>query len=425
MKEDNLATVPGSGPAGRVESPVPPETEATRDLFARFHDQIFGYCRSLLGSREEAEDATQTTFMNAFRGLQRGVVPRVEDAWLFKIAQNVCFSRRRSARRRGRIETPTNFTLLQDLAPAPERRSDELIRLQDVLARMPPMQRRAILMREWRGLSYREVAAELQLSVAAVETLIFRARRALAAGLAAEPVARKPRRTRGRYGIDASGLVAAVKAIFGGGTAAKVAVTVAAVATTAVAAGDASRDRHRLVQVMPQRVPAAVADVHRVAPPRSGRSVRRHVTRHAVRPARPAILSRRQGHDRAATTLPAAPARVFAYGNEEAGAAPSSDPAPPPVVAPRSERQTAPAASERPPQPEAVAAPPTPPKANDDQGHVSHNTDPGAAVEPPGKTKPDPSQPAGSQGNEDHGVATAPGQQDNAEKPAQSNKNGG
>ena len=90
----------------------------------------------------------QTTFMNVQRGLDRGVVPQFELAWLFKIAQNVCLSRRRSTRRRGRVETPMNFEVLQDVVPARERTADELIRLHDVLEAMPPMQRRAILMRD-------------------------------------------------------------------------------------------------------------------------------------------------------------------------------------------------------------------------------------------------------------------------------------
>jgi RNA polymerase sigma factor (sigma-70 family) len=63
---------------------------------------------------------------------------------------------------------------------------------------MPAQQRRALLLREWRGLTYREIAAELELSQAAVETLLFRARRTLARGLdeaaATRPAA--PRRAR-------------------------------------------------------------------------------------------------------------------------------------------------------------------------------------------------------------------------------------
>jgi len=186
-QETRLAAVPSIGRASGLEPPAPASGAAASELFHRFAPQILGYCLSQLGSREEAEDAVQMTFLNAFRGLERGIVPKAESAWLFKIAHNVCRSRRRSSWRRGRVELPNNFEVLQEVMPARERVGDELIRLEDVLARMPEMQRRAILLREWQGLSYREIGAELQLSQSAVETLIFRARRALAAGLEQPP----------------------------------------------------------------------------------------------------------------------------------------------------------------------------------------------------------------------------------------------
>src|SRR5438067_5305964 len=111
-----------------------------------------------LGSREEAEDAVQTTFMNAFRGLSRGIVPELESAWLFKIAHNVCLSRRRATWRRGRIESPADFELVEELTPAPSPRAEELIGLQDVLEGHAENQRRAILLREWQGLACREIS---------------------------------------------------------------------------------------------------------------------------------------------------------------------------------------------------------------------------------------------------------------------------
>ena len=160
-----------------------PEADLTRALYEQYGSQIFRYCLHQLGSREEAEDAVQSTFLNAFRGIKRGIVPELESAWLFKIAQNVCLSRRRSTWRRDRIESPTDFELVEELMPAPSRRADELMGLQDVLEQLPENQRRAILLREWQGLSYHEIADELELSQSAVETLIFRARRALAQGL--------------------------------------------------------------------------------------------------------------------------------------------------------------------------------------------------------------------------------------------------
>src|SRR5438128_4502314 len=192
-----------------------------------------------LGSREEAEDAVQTTFMNAFRGLSRGIVPELESAWLFKIAHNVCLSRRRSSWRRGRVEAPNNFEVLQEIVPGREHVSDELIRLPDVLENMPENQRRAILLREWQGLTYREISDELGLSQSAVETLIFRARRALALGLEQDADTWTKRL---RRGSDFGGVAGCLQALLSGGSAAavKVAATAVAVATTAVAAAPAT-----------------------------------------------------------------------------------------------------------------------------------------------------------------------------------------
>ena len=73
--------------------------------------------------------------------------------------------------------------MIEEIVPGPSRQRDELIGIEDALASMPEQQRRAILLREWQGLSYREIAEELEVSQSAVETLIFRARRSLAQGL--------------------------------------------------------------------------------------------------------------------------------------------------------------------------------------------------------------------------------------------------
>jgi RNA polymerase sigma factor (sigma-70 family) len=230
-----LAAVPSIGRATLVEAPrLAPQAAATQGLYERHAAKILSYCQHQLGSREEAEDAVQTTFMNAFRALGRGVVPEAESAWLFKIAENVCLSRRRSSWRRGKIESPSDFQVIEEIVPGPSRERDELIGIEDALASMPEQQRRAILLREWQGLSYREVAAELEVSQSAVETLIFRARRSLAQGLeqpeSVKPAKRKSFR-RAAHMVDLGTIAALFKTLLAGSAAVK--ATAAAVAVTA------------------------------------------------------------------------------------------------------------------------------------------------------------------------------------------------
>ena len=134
---------------------------------------------------------------------------------------------------------------------------------------MPENQRRAILLREWQGLTYREISTELGLTQAAVETLIFRARRALAQGLEQDADTWKKRL---RRGADVGGAIAFVKALLGGGGAAavKVAATALAVATTAVAAATTEGPKHDAYHLSLGKQPAPMTiHVTRAAAPRT------------------------------------------------------------------------------------------------------------------------------------------------------------
>src|SRR5579864_7856632 len=166
-----------------AEQLEPHAAHTARVLFESHRRRIFGFCLSQLGNHHEAEDAVQTTFLYAFGCLERGVVPESELAWLFKIALNVCRTRRRSLGRRRRIETPTHLDECEYAMAAPEQADDELLGLSGALAAMPIKQRDALLLREWQGLSYAEIADRLTISHSAVETLLFRARRTLASEL--------------------------------------------------------------------------------------------------------------------------------------------------------------------------------------------------------------------------------------------------
>ncbi len=208
--------------------------QLAEELFNEHHRRIYLYCLRQLGSPEEAEDAVQATYLNACRSLKDGFEPEAAQAWLFKVAHNVCLTRQRSSYRRARVERPHDLQAVQDTIAAPEASGDELFGLDEALAGLPEQQRNAILLREWQGLSYREVAAKLGVTQAAVETLIFRARRSLANSL------EKPVKARRRvmHSLNAGALLSSLKTLIVGNVAASVAtaVAVAASATALTAA---------------------------------------------------------------------------------------------------------------------------------------------------------------------------------------------
>lgn len=283
-------------------SAVPQEAHAssaaTHQLYEQYGRQIYAYCLQRLRSREEAEDAVQTTFLNAFRALQRGTMTEFRQAWLFKIAQNVCLERREASGKRARLESPSDLQLLQDTAPAhAPQDSEQLIGVEAALQRIPANQRKAILLREWQGLSYREIGDELGLTQAAVEMLIFRARRSLATALEQpeETQTKKQRRAGGRA-LNAGSLVTALKTMFTGGAAVKavaVAVTAGAAAVAIVAPPKhmIARRLHRHVEAPAAAAPAApVTRLASVVPHGAAKlavsaahvhaSARTHVARH-------------------------------------------------------------------------------------------------------------------------------------------------
>jgi RNA polymerase sigma-70 factor, ECF subfamily len=154
--------------------------DTTASLYSRHSERIRSYCVGRLRDRQEADDAVQSTFLYAFALLQRGVTPKAELPWLYTIAHNVCRTRRRSLQRRRRVESTVALETIHETVGRDDPAREDLGGLGTSLASLPEAQRRALLLREWQGLSYAEIAQRLELSESAVEAVLFRARRNLA-----------------------------------------------------------------------------------------------------------------------------------------------------------------------------------------------------------------------------------------------------
>jgi RNA polymerase sigma-70 factor, ECF subfamily len=144
-------------------------------LYRRHVADVYHYALAVLRNPADAEDVTQTTFLNALRAYERGERPKAEQNWLIAIAHNVCRQRFRQSQRRPRevsLDEDVADRIVDEDAPS----ADDIRR---ALGQLGFNQRAALVMRELEGRSYADIAEILGLSAGAVETLLFRARRAL------------------------------------------------------------------------------------------------------------------------------------------------------------------------------------------------------------------------------------------------------
>jgi RNA polymerase sigma factor (sigma-70 family) len=145
-------------------------------VFERYAAGLLRFCRHMVGSPEEADDAVQDTFAAAFRDLGRPGDREVAlKPWLYAVARNRCQSMLRSRRKQAVLDfdLPT-----EGLAEQVERRADLRDLLRD-LRELPEDQRAALLLAEAGDLSHAEVAGVLGCEVGNVKALVFRARSGL------------------------------------------------------------------------------------------------------------------------------------------------------------------------------------------------------------------------------------------------------
>lgn len=175
------ASTPARSGSGRAAALPRDAGRATEVLYDRHGDTVFRYAWHLLGRREDAEDATQATFLAVHSALAGGTAVLEPGAWVIRIARNECMGRLRTTAR-----APALGVLGADLDPAAEGGVESAAELRDemrtarrTLSALPEAEREAFVLREWIGLETGEVARALGVSAGDVDDLAARARRSL------------------------------------------------------------------------------------------------------------------------------------------------------------------------------------------------------------------------------------------------------
>lgn len=155
------------------------------ELMRRYQNRIYAYVLRMISCPDDAMDICQTTFISAYRNLEKWQPNALFRTWLFRIASNsaIDYLRRNRLYTQVTLES-VDHTLADGMDPEREyissARCSGMISL---IQQLPPLFRQALLLRELEGMSYAEIAQALDVSEGTVKSRIARARYGLVSGL--------------------------------------------------------------------------------------------------------------------------------------------------------------------------------------------------------------------------------------------------
>ncbi len=167
-----------------VERALGGDIDAFGEIVRRWERKIFALTFGMLGSAEDARDATQETFIAAFRNLAGFRGDAKVSSWLHRIAVNQCITRQRRTRVRPEtgieelLET-TGESFLATSAKASPAHSAEIrernAAVRKAVLSLPPELRQVVLMKEFEELTFQEIADALQIPLSTVKSRVYTA----------------------------------------------------------------------------------------------------------------------------------------------------------------------------------------------------------------------------------------------------------
>jgi RNA polymerase sigma-70 factor (ECF subfamily) len=163
------------------------DADAFGEIVRRWERRIYSLAYGMLGREEDARDATQETFLSAFRNLREFRGEAKVSSWLHRIAINQCITRQRRAKVRGEtaLEDELETAEASFLAPANEsparaaesRQRTEMVRR--AVGSLPVELRQVVVMKEFEELTFQEIAEALDLPLSTVKSRLYTALRQL------------------------------------------------------------------------------------------------------------------------------------------------------------------------------------------------------------------------------------------------------
>ena len=157
------------------------DTESFNQLVRRWERPIYALAYRTLGREEDARDVTQETFLRAFRALSGFKGDAKFSSWLYRIALNLCRDWIRKERRAPLVSVPEGVEVeemaaergptesVEDLAARAEMGRE----VAKAMGHLPPEQRQAIILKEYHGLTFQEIADLMRCPLSTVKTRVY------------------------------------------------------------------------------------------------------------------------------------------------------------------------------------------------------------------------------------------------------------
>jgi len=164
-----------------VERALTGDADAFGELVRRWERRIFALAYGMLGREEDARDATQETFIAAFRNLRGFRGEAKVSSWLHRIAVNQCITRQRRAKVRSETaledeveKNAGSFAAPAGLSPARTVESREVTQaVRRAVNTLPVELRQVIVMKEFEELTFKEIADALDLPLSTVKSRLY------------------------------------------------------------------------------------------------------------------------------------------------------------------------------------------------------------------------------------------------------------
>lgn len=154
--------------------------QAFTTIMETHQDRVFAVCLRTLGDRELALDATQDTFLTAFRKAHQFQGNSAVGTWLYRIAVNTCYDMLRRQKRRPTDPLPEHKEFVDPTAEDAVDSASYRHEIVAALSKLPPEFRTAIVLSDIEGMALPDVALALGVPIGTVKSRVFRGRRLLA-----------------------------------------------------------------------------------------------------------------------------------------------------------------------------------------------------------------------------------------------------